>query len=382
MAVTEAPLFEPEVAPDVRGPTAPLPATIFALGIAALVVIAFGVLFSQVNYAFSDRAMTQYCIDQQVSPEDNGGIGVCNIIEALRDPVTTDALYLGMGLGALALVLGASTYRRMDSRRKRDHAITGAVLGSQGILLAVAVLWFRSVSPGLFAKHFLNFADLHGYGGAFLRGIRNTLVLAFAGEMGGIVIGLVLGVLTLSERRSVRAPARIYINFFRGTPLIWQLVTGYFLLLFGFGLRMSAFTVAVIVFALNTGAYAAEVFRAGIQSLERGQYEAARSLGMSYVQAMRYAIVPQAVRRVIPPLMNEFVILIKDTALVFGLGLVESEFDIFTVAREGQAATFNATFFTVAAIAYLVVTLPLIRLVNAVEKRLRSGLVGIAGAGG
>jgi ABC-type amino acid transport system permease subunit len=145
---------------------------------------------------------------------------------------------------------------------------------------------------------------------------------------------------------------------------------------------MSAFTVAIIVFALNTGAYASEVFRAGIQSIERGQYEAARSLGMSYVQAMRYAIVPQAVRRVIPPLMNEFVILIKDTALVVALGLLESELDIFSTAREGQAATFNATFFTVAAIAYLVVTLPLIRLVNAVEKRLRSGLVGIAGAGG
>jgi polar amino acid transport system permease protein len=381
MAVTEAPPLEPEVAPDVRGPTAPLPATILALGIASLVVIALGVLFSQVNYAFSDRVMTQYCIDQEISPEDNGGIGVCNIIEALQDPTTSGALYLGIGLGAVALVLGASTYRRMDSKRKRDHAITGAVLGSQGALLAGAILWFRSVSPGLFAKHFLNFADLHGYGGAFLRGIRNTLVLAFAGEMGGIVIGLILGVLTLSERRSVRAPARIYINFFRGTPLIWQLVTGYFLLLFGFGLRMSAFTVAVIVFALNTGAYAAEVFRAGIQSIERGQFEAARSLGMSYLQAMRYAIVPQAVRRVIPPLMNEFVILIKDTALVVALGLVESQYDIFTTAREGQAATFNATFFTVAAIAYLVVTLPLIRLVNAVEKRLRSGLVGIAGAG-
>jgi ABC-type amino acid transport system permease subunit len=136
------------------------------------------------------------------------------------------------------------------------------------------------------------------------------------------------------------------------------------------------------VFALNTGAYAAEVFRAGIQSIERGQMEAARSLGMSYVQAMRYAIVPQAVRRVIPPLMNEFVILIKDTALVVVLGLVESEYDIFTTAREGASATFNATFFTVAAIAYLIVTLPLIRLVNAAEKRLRSGLVGIAGAGG
>jgi ABC-type amino acid transport system permease subunit len=152
--------------------------------------------------------------------------------------------------------------------------------------------------------------------------------------------------------------------------------------LFGFGIRLSAFVVAIIVFALNTGAYAAEVFRAGIQSIERGQMEAARSLGMSYTQAMRYAIVPQAVRRVIPPLMNEFVILIKDTALVVVLGLTASEYDIFTLAREGQSATFNATFFTVAAIAYLIVTLPLIRLVNAAEKRLRSGLVGIAGAGG
>ena len=164
--------------------------------------------------------------------------------------------------------------------------------------------------------------------------------------------------------------------------MIWQLVTGYFLLLFGFGIRLSAFVVAIIVFALNTGAYAAEVFRAGIQSIERGQMEAARSLGMSYVQAMRYAIVPQAVRRVIPPLMNEFVILIKDTALVVVLGLTANEYDIFTLAREGQSDTFNATFFTVAAIAYLIVTLPLIRLVNAAEKRLRSGLVGIAGAGG
>jgi His/Glu/Gln/Arg/opine family amino acid ABC transporter permease subunit len=335
-----------------------------------------------VNYALSDRVLTHNCIDEQISPEDNGAIGVCSIVEALEDPTTTGSLYLGIGLGGLALGLGASTYRRMESKRRRDQAITGAVLGSQAVLLAAAILWFRSASPGLFAKHFLNFADLQGYGGAFVRGARNTLIMAFAGEVGGIVIGLVLGILTLSQRRAVRAPARIYINFFRGTPLIWQLATGYFLLLFGFGIRMSGLVVAIIVFALNTGAYAAEVFRAGIQSIERGQMEAARSLGMSYTQAMRYAIVPQAVRRVIPPLMNEFVILIKDTALVVVLGLTATEYDIFTTAREGQSATFNATFFTVAAIAYLIVTLPLIRLVNAAEKRLRSGLVGIAGAGG
>ena len=381
MAVMEASTFEPDVAPDVRGPTAPLPASILALGIASLVVIALGVVAAQTNYALSDRILTQACLDAEISATDNGAIGVCNIIEALQDPVTSTGLFAGIVLGGLALVLGAATYRRMDSKRKREQAITGAVLGAQGVLLALGILWFRSVTPGLFSKHFLNFADLQGYGGAFLRGMRNTLVLAFAGELGGIVIGLILGVLTISERRSVRAPARIYINFFRGTPLIWQLVTGYFLLSFGFGLNLSPFQVAIIVFALNTGAYAAEVFRAGIQSIERGQIEAARSLGMSYVQAMRYAIVPQAVRRVIPPLMNEFVILIKDTALVVVLGLTSSQYDIFTAAREGQSATFNSTFFTVAAVAYLVVTLPLIRLVNAAEKRLRSGLVGIAGAG-
>jgi polar amino acid transport system permease protein len=382
MAITESPTVRSDVAPDVRGPTAPLPAAILALGIASLVIIASGIVFSQVNYALSDRVLTRDCIEEEISPEDNGAIGVCNIVEALKDPVTSGALYLGIGLGAVALVLGAATYRRMDSKRRRDDAITGAVLGAQGILLAVFVLWFRSASPGLFAKHFLNFADLEGYGGSFVRAAIKTLTLAFGGELGGIVIGLVLGVLTLSSRRVIRAPARIYINFFRGTPLIWQLITGYFMLLFGFGIRISTFVVAILIFALNTGAYAAEVFRAGIQSIERGQMEAARSMGMSYLQAMRYAIVPQAVRRVIPPLMNEFVILIKDTALVSVLGLTLADSDIFSLAREGQSATFNSTFFTVAAIAYLAVTLPLIGLVNAAERRLRSGLVGIAGAGG
>ena len=382
MAIMESPTVRSDVAPDVRGPTAPLPAAILALGIASLVIIASGIVFSQVNYALSDRVLTRDCIEEEISPEDNGAIGVCNIVEALKDPVTSGALYLGIGLGAVALVLGAGTYRRMDSKRRRDDAITGAVLGSQGILLAAFVLWFRSASPGLFAKHFLNFADLEGYGGSFVRAAIKTLTLAFGGELGGIVIGLVLGVLTLSSRRVIRAPARIYINFFRGTPLIWQLITGYFMLLFGFGIRLSTFVVAILIFALNTGAYAAEVFRAGIQSIERGQMEAARSMGMSYLQAMRYAIVPQAVRRVIPPLMNEFVILIKDTALVSVLGLTLADSDIFSLAREGQSATFNSTFFTVAAIAYLAVTLPLIGLVNAAERRLRSGLVGIAGAGG
>ena len=177
----------------------------------------------------------------------------------------------------------------------------------------------------------------------------------------------------------VRAPARVYVNFFRGTPLIWQLSFFYFLFILGFNLHFSAFTAALIVFSLNTGAYASEVFRAGIQSIERGQMEAARSLGFSYLQAMRYAIVPQAIRRVIPPLLNEFVILIKDTALITVLGLVASQYELYVASQTGYSDTANATFFVATAIGYLAITLPLIRAVNAVERKLRSGLVSVAG---
>ena len=147
----------------------------------------------------------------------------------------------------------------------------------------------------------------------------------------------------------------------------------------GLGIDLSSFSVAILVFSLNTGAYAAEVFRAGIQSIERGQMEAARSLGMTYMQAMRYAIVPQAVRRVIPPLMNEFVILIKDTSLILVLGLAITELDIYNFARQGFSDSFNSTYFVAAAAGYLAVTLPLIGLVNAVERRLHSGLVVATG---
>jgi polar amino acid transport system permease protein len=102
---------------------------------------------------------------------------------------------------------------------------------------------------------------------------------------------------------------------------------------------------------------------------------------MSYFQAMRYAIIPQAVRRVIPPLMNEFVILIKDTSLVALLGLTTYQRELMTVGRDAYSETFNATPFLATAAGYLIVTLPMIRFVTWLEKRLRSGLVGVTGAG-
>jgi polar amino acid transport system permease protein len=269
----------------------------------------------------------------------------------------------------------------MNTRRKREHAVSGAILGLQALAAAGLIAWFRSgdlLFP--FVRNFLNFTWLDGTFHVFLKAAGFTLFLAFGGEIGGIALGLVLSVLVLSQRRVVRAPARAYINFFRGTPLIWQISFFYFGITLGLGLHLSTFFVAILVLSLNAGAYAAEVFRAGIQSIERGQIEAARSLGMSYFQAMRYAIIPQAIRRVIPPLMNEFVILVKDTALVFVIGITLGREELFTAGQELFSDTLNSTFYVGVAISYLIITLPLIRLVNAVESRLRSGLVEIAAA--
>ncbi|MFN2590594.1 MAG: amino acid ABC transporter permease [Actinomycetota bacterium] len=348
-----------------------------------MATVVLGTLAIQGGYALFGGPLSARCAAAATAggfdlrPDIEGALGVCHIVEGLISSGETAVLVLAMALGTAALVVGAVTYRRLDTRRKRHHAVTGAILGSQGIALALLLLWFRAGRPDRFAFHFLNFDRLSGYGSAFVTGAKNTMLLAFVGEFGGVVLGLILALMALSTQRSVRAPARVYINFFRGTPLVWQLSFFYFGLSFGLGLRLGALRSAMIVFILNTAAYAAEVFRAGIQSIERGQLEAARSLGMGYLQSMRYAIVPQAVRRVIPPLMNEFVILIKDTSLILILGLLPSEYDLLSVAREGYSDTFNATFYVMAAIGYLVVTLPLIRAVNVVEHRLRSGLVGV-----
>ena len=369
--------------PDTRGGTAPLPATALGIGAGSLAAVLGGTILVQIFYALFGGEMTPLCTEElSVGIErelPRGALGICHILEGLRSPIQTALLYGGMVAGLIAMGLGFGTFRRMPSKRMREQCIAGGVLGIQAAALAAVVLFFRAGDMATFTRNFLNFELLEGRIDEFINGAKNTIYLAFGGEFGGIVIGLILAMLALSKRKVVRAPARAYINFFRGTPLIWQLSVFYFGFALGFNLDVSAFATGLVVFSLNTGAYAAEVFRAGIQSVERGQMEAARSLGMSYGQAMRYAIVPQAVRRVIPPLMNEFVILIKDTSLIVILGLVERQYDLFTTARSGYSEFSNATFYVAATLGYLAVTLPLIRVVNAVEARLRSGMVGVTG---
>lgn len=371
-----------ETAPDVRGPTAPWPLSIFIAGCISIAIAVGGTIALQIAWAVEGGSITPGCQAAGLELNESiGARGVCNVVTALRSPAETTLLMLAMALGGAAIVAGWTSYKGMDTRRKRDHAIAGAVLGVQAALVAAFLLLFRSGSLLFpFVRNVLNFTYLKGTYHLFLEAAGRTLYMAFLGEAGGIAIGLVLALFTLSKRRVVRAPARAYINFFRGTPLIWQLSFFYAVFTLGVGLSVGTVFTAIIVFALNMGAYLAEVFRAGLQSIERGQMEAARSLGMSYFQAMRYAIVPQAVRRVIPPIMNDFVVLIKDTSLIFVLGVILGQEELFGVGQEGYSATFNATFFVGTALGYLAVTLPLIAIVNAAERKLRSGLVGIAGA--
>jgi His/Glu/Gln/Arg/opine family amino acid ABC transporter permease subunit len=308
-----------------------------------------------------------------------GATPVESLVETLRSAALRTILIAGAAAGFAAAAAGWGSYRRMPTRPAREQAIAGAVLGLQAAIIGALLVWFTHGNVEKFATNFLDFRAIGPHLAAFRHGARNTLVLAATGEGIGIVLGLLLALSAVSKRAVVRAPARVYINFFRGTPLIWQLSFIYFGLALGLGLKLTAYVAAIVAFGLNTAAYAAEVFRAGIQSIERGQLDAARGLGMSYFQAMRFAVIPQAVRRVIPPLMNEFVILIKDTSLVIVLGLTARESEIFKVGRDLFALTFNATFFVATAIGYLIVCIPLIRLVTAVERRLRSGLVGAVG---
>jgi His/Glu/Gln/Arg/opine family amino acid ABC transporter permease subunit len=300
-----------------------------------------------------------------------------DIVRGFKSAEMTGVGIWAVGLGLGASIVGWGTFRRMPTKVSREGAIAGAVLGAQAVVLGSLVLWFSEGDVDIFAVNFLNFEGPNQQVAAFVTGAKNTLVLALSSEFFGIVLGLLLAIFAISKRAVVRAPARVYINFFRGTPLLWQLSFIGIGLPLGLGLDIPTYTAAIIALSLNMAAYSAEVFRAGIQSIERGQLEAARGLGMSYGQAMRYSIVPQAIRRVIPPLMNEFVILVKDTSLVVFLGLAAGERDLLTVASQGFGNSFNATFFIYAALGYLAICIPAIRLVNAVERRMRSGLVGI-----
>ena len=177
--------------------------------------------------------------------------------------------------------------------------------------------------------------------------------------------GLMFAFMKMAKFPPLRWLASGYINVIRGTPLFLQIFVA-FVGLPLVGIRPPWFIGAVIVLALNSSAYLAEIFRAGIQSISKGQFEAASSLGMTYPQAMAYVIVPQTVKRVLPTMTSEFILLFKDTALLSAVGV----FELMLYANNLVARTGNITPFMVAAVYYLLITTPLINWVGALEARL------------
>ena len=185
----------------------------------------------------------------------------------------------------------------------------------------------------------------------------------------GVVIGLFVGIARISRLRILRVLAAVYVDFFRGTPLLVHIFLVYFALPVITGQRVDPFVAAIGSCGINSGAYVAEIFRAGIQSIDKGQMEAGRSLGMTWVQTMRYIIVPQAFKRVIPPLGNEFIALLKDSSLVSVIGFEE-------LTRRGQliiAKTYGSLEIWISvAVIYLAMTLTISRFVAYLERRYKT----------
>jgi len=216
------------------------------------------------------------------------------------------------------------------------------------------------------------------------KGFQVAVFILFFGYMLAMPGGLAMSFMKMAKTRLVRWPATFYIDVVRGTPLLVQILLVYFGITFLPGYKnfidalgplaswswhsvdATQYYRIIIALALNSSAYMAEIFRAGIQSIHKGQLEAARSLGMTVPQSMAFVVIPQTVRRILPTMMSEFILLFKDTSLAFSVGV----FELTLQARTVQARTFNMSPYIAAAGFYLLLTLPLGRFVANLEERL------------
>lgn len=199
-----------------------------------------------------------------------------------------------------------------------------------------------------------------------LKGALLTIFFSATSEIIGIIIGLVTSVIRVTRIKVLSQLAVVYVDLFRGTPLLMQIIFIYYALPY-LGINLPAIAAGIVALSVNSGAYVSEIFRAGIESIDKGQTEAARSLGLSYMQAMRYVVIPQTIKRVLPPLTNEFVALIKDSSLLSVIAIAE----LMRTAKEMMTWKMNPSSLTAAAIIYLIITLPLTRYVSYLEKKLK-----------
>ena len=202
---------------------------------------------------------------------------------------------------------------------------------------------------------------------ALLKGTWQTLQVFFLTLVLSLPLGLPFALGSISRFFQVRFLSKAYIWVFRGTPLMLQLFFVYYGLpiMFGPAFRMENTVAAVLTFTMNYAAYFAEIYWAGVQSIDHGQHEAAKTLGFSRWQTMRIIIIPQTIARVIPPVSNEVITLIKDTALVTAIGVGE----LLKAAKDANNRDVNPTAFFIAAVIYLALTFLLTLLSQWCEKR-------------
>ncbi len=218
-----------------------------------------------------------------------------------------------------------------------------------------------------------------GCGENILHGAKLTIFLTVLTVIFGVILGMFLALGKMSKRRIINRLSSAYIFFFRGTPLLIQLFVVYFTIpgVFGFAWRnlfdtssteavyQGAFVASLIAFSLNSAAYCAEIIRAALQSIDKGQSEAAKALGMSYAQTMGKIIIPQSISRMIPPICNEFIMVLKDVSLVFAISLM----DITTVSKNIMTSEGSYLVFIPALVIYLIITAFFTCIYNALEKK-------------
>lgn len=212
-----------------------------------------------------------------------------------------------------------------------------------------------------------DFSIVFRYLDVLLKGLKLTVGFTLVSTIGGLLIGLLLGGARLSRRPSLRGPAGVYIEVFRTTPLLVQLIWFYYALPMLIHVNISAPFAGGLALSLYVSSFYAEIFRGGIQSIERGQRDAAKALGMTYIQSMRRIILPQAIKRMIPPFMNQTIIQFKNTSLLSTLAIG----DLLYQGTVVSSTTYRPLeVYTTVAVMYIVILYPAALLVGRMEKRL------------
>lgn len=234
--------------------------------------------------------------------------------------------------------------------------------------------WVQAWNSNKFLHLFLDPTILVTSFPVVIKGFFMALGIVLVAFPCAIPFGLILALMRMSKYRVLRGIATTYVNVVRGTPLFLQIYIAFFGLPLA-GIQVPPFPLGVVVLAMNSSAYLCEIFRAGIQSIPKGQFEASRSLGMNGAQTMLFVIIPQTVRRVIPTMTSEFILLYKDTSLLAAVGVME----VVMYAKTIVAATGSITPYIVAACFYLIITLPLAKIVGHLEAHLADRDAGNTG---